>query len=42
MSQVTLKLEEPDLPEDTRLTQYYISCSCEDKFLLIYTLLKLK
>eukprot|EP00731_Ephydatia_muelleri_P020411 Em0013g138a len=39
---VVLKLEESDLPESTRLAQYHIRCSVEDKFLLIYTLLKLK
>ncbi|XP_064383761.1 probable ATP-dependent RNA helicase DDX56 [Halichondria panicea] len=36
-----LKLEESDLPEESRLSQFHIKCSLEDKFLLIYSLLKL-
>ncbi|XP_077992489.1 putative ATP-dependent RNA helicase DDX56 [Glandiceps talaboti] len=39
---VVLKLEESQLPESDRLSQYHIKCKEEDKFLLIYTLLKLK
>ena len=39
---VTLKLEESQLPEASQLTQYHIKCEEEDKFVLIYTLLKLK
>ncbi|XP_078669094.1 putative ATP-dependent RNA helicase DDX56 isoform X2 [Branchiostoma floridae x Branchiostoma belcheri] len=39
---VTLKLEESQLPEADRLTQYHIKCEESDKFLLIYTLLKLR
>lgn len=39
---VVLKLEESDLPESTRLAQYHVRCSVEDKYLLICTLLKLK
>ncbi|GIY17189.1 probable ATP-dependent RNA helicase DDX56 [Caerostris darwini] len=38
---VVLKLKEPDLPESDRLTQYHIKCEEEDKFVLIYSLLKL-
>lgn len=36
-----LKLEEPELPESDRLTQYHIKCEEEDKFVLIYALFKL-
>lgn len=36
-----LKLEEPELPESDRLMQYHIKCEEEDKFVLIYALLKL-
>ncbi|XP_048585056.1 probable ATP-dependent RNA helicase DDX56 isoform X2 [Nematostella vectensis] len=39
---VTLKLNESQLPEDDRLVQYLIKCEPDDKFLLIYTLLKLR
>ncbi|XP_019864377.1 PREDICTED: probable ATP-dependent RNA helicase DDX56 [Amphimedon queenslandica] len=39
---VTIKLEESELPQDDRLTQYHIQCLEDDKFLLIYSLLKLK
>uniref|UniRef100_F6VD80 RNA helicase n=1 Tax=Xenopus tropicalis TaxID=8364 RepID=F6VD80_XENTR len=38
---VTLKLEESQLPDSSQLTQYHIQCEEEDKFLLLYTLLKL-
>ncbi|KAM9313282.1 putative ATP-dependent RNA helicase DDX56 [Gastrophryne carolinensis] len=38
---VTLKLEESQLPDSSQLTQYQIQCEEEDKFLLLYTLLKL-
>ncbi|MGH0127827.1 UNVERIFIED_CONTAM: hypothetical protein FKN15_052461 [Acipenser sinensis] len=40
-SQVTLKLQGSQLPGSSQLTQYHIRCEEEDKFLLIYTLLKL-
>ncbi|CAL1269120.1 unnamed protein product [Larinioides sclopetarius] len=39
---VILKLKEPELPESDRLTQYHIKCEEEDKFVLIYALLKLQ
>ncbi|XP_064602237.1 probable ATP-dependent RNA helicase DDX56 [Liolophura sinensis] len=39
---VILKLEESQLPEATQLTQYHIKCEDDDKFALIYTLLKLR
>ncbi|CAH1783408.1 unnamed protein product [Owenia fusiformis] len=39
---VILKLEESQLPETAQLTQYHIKCEEEDKFVLIYTLLKLR
>ncbi|KAG8182374.1 hypothetical protein JTE90_010738 [Oedothorax gibbosus] len=39
---VILKLEEPELPESDRLVQYHIKCEEEDKFVLIYALLKLR
>ncbi|XP_073509867.1 probable ATP-dependent RNA helicase DDX56 [Phyllobates terribilis] len=38
---VTLKLEESQLPDSSQLTQYHIQSEEEDKFLLLYTLLKL-
>ncbi|XP_077118873.1 putative ATP-dependent RNA helicase DDX56 [Ranitomeya variabilis] len=38
---VTLKLEESQLPDSSQLTQYHIQCEEEDKFLLLYSLLKL-
>ncbi|XP_041087927.1 probable ATP-dependent RNA helicase DDX56 [Polyodon spathula] len=38
---VTLKLQGSQLPGSSQLTQYHIRCEEEDKFLLIYTLLKL-
>ncbi|RWS09065.1 putative ATP-dependent RNA helicase DDX56-like isoform X2 [Dinothrombium tinctorium] len=40
-SPVILKLEEPDLPDSDRLTQYHIQCEEEDKFVLINALFKL-
>ncbi|XP_013419263.1 probable ATP-dependent RNA helicase DDX56 isoform X1 [Lingula anatina] len=39
---VILKLEESQLPETNQLTQYHIKCEEEDKFVLVYTLLKLR
>ncbi|XP_022779041.1 probable ATP-dependent RNA helicase DDX56 [Stylophora pistillata] len=39
---VILKLQESQLPSDDKLTQYFIKCEMEEKFLLIYTLLKLR
>ncbi|XP_060569499.1 probable ATP-dependent RNA helicase DDX56, partial [Ruditapes philippinarum] len=39
---VILKLNESQLPETSQLTQYHIKCSEEDKFALIYALLKLR
>ncbi|XP_033755964.1 probable ATP-dependent RNA helicase DDX56 [Pecten maximus] len=39
---VILKLEEAQLPEAAQLTQYHIKCEEEDKFALVYVLLKLK
>jgi ATP-dependent RNA helicase DDX56/DBP9 len=39
---VILKLEEPQLPPSTQLTQYQIKMEEEDKFVLIYALFKLK
>ena len=39
---MTLKLEEPQLPEASQLTQYQIKIEEEDKFVLIYALFKLK
>jgi ATP-dependent RNA helicase DDX56/DBP9 len=36
-----LKLEEADRDTDT-LTQYYVECTEDDKFLLIYVIMKLK
>ncbi|MGH0170407.1 UNVERIFIED_CONTAM: hypothetical protein FKN15_074629 [Acipenser sinensis] len=41
VKQVTLKLQGSQLPGSSQLTQYHIRCEEEDKFLLIYTLLKL-
>ncbi|XP_061590009.1 probable ATP-dependent RNA helicase DDX56 [Cololabis saira] len=38
---VILKLQGSQLPDGTQLDQYSITCEEEDKFLLIYTLLKL-
>ncbi|RVE66144.1 hypothetical protein OJAV_G00123600 [Oryzias javanicus] len=38
---VVLKLQGSQLPDSSRLQQYTIKCEEEDKFLLIYTLLKL-
>ena len=37
-----IKLEQSDLPSETQLTQYVIKCATDDKFLLMYALLKLK
>jgi len=37
-----LKLEDGQLPPDNQLTQFQISCEEDDKFVLIYALLKLK
>ena len=39
---VSLKLEEPSLPDASQLTQYKILMEQEDKFVLIYALFKLK
>ncbi|XP_013783679.1 probable ATP-dependent RNA helicase DDX56 [Limulus polyphemus] len=39
---VILKLEEPQLPATSQLTQYIIKLEDEDKFVLIYSLFKLK
>eukprot|EP01135_Chromosphaera_perkinsii_P012416 Nk52_evm27s2657 gene=Nk52_evmTU27s2657 len=39
---VVLKLEESILPEEDKLAQFLIRCEKEDKYLLIYSLLKLK
>ncbi|XP_073730705.1 probable ATP-dependent RNA helicase DDX56 [Misgurnus anguillicaudatus] len=38
---VTLKLQGSQLPDGSQLQQYSVKCEEEDKFLLIYTLLKL-
>ncbi|KAA0704286.1 putative ATP-dependent RNA helicase DDX56 [Triplophysa tibetana] len=38
---VTLKLQGSQLPDASQLQQYSVKCEEEDKFLLIYTLLKL-
>lgn len=38
---VILKLEESQLPSSSQLTQYHIKCEEEDKFVLMYSLLKL-
>lgn len=40
--QVTLKLEGSQLPDSSQLQQFSIQCEEEDKFLLIYTLIKLQ
>lgn len=40
--QVILKLQGSQLPDSSQLQQYTIRCEEEDKFLLIYTLLKLQ
>jgi ATP-dependent RNA helicase DDX56/DBP9 len=40
--QVTLKLEESQLPDVDQLTQYHVKCTEADKFLLLFTLLKLR
>ena len=40
--QVILKLEGSQLPASCQLQQYSIQCEEEDKFLLVYTLLKLR
>ncbi|XP_029371944.1 putative ATP-dependent RNA helicase DDX56 [Echeneis naucrates] len=39
---VTLKLQGSQLPDSSQLQQYSIKCEEEDKFLLIFTLLKLR
>lgn len=39
---VLLKLDEAALPESSQLTQYHVQCDEEEKFLLMYALLKLK
>ena len=39
---ISLKLEEPSLPDASQLTQYKILMEQEDKFVLIYGLFKLK
>ncbi|KAI1299324.1 putative ATP-dependent RNA helicase DDX56 [Halotydeus destructor] len=39
---VTLKLEEADLPESDRLTQYHVNVEEEDKFVVLSALFKLK
>ncbi|XP_035482559.1 probable ATP-dependent RNA helicase DDX56 [Scophthalmus maximus] len=39
---VILKLQGSQLPDSSQLQQYSINCEEEDKFLLIYTLLKLR
>ena len=41
-SQVILKLQGSQLPDSSQLQQYSIKCEEEDKFLLIYTLLRLR
>lgn len=38
---VILKLEESQLPEASQLTQYHIKCEEQDKFTLVYALMKL-
>lgn len=40
--QVILKLQGSQLPDSSQLQQYSIRCEEEDKFLLIYTLLRLR
>lgn len=42
LSQVILKLQGSQLPGSSQLQQYSIKCEEEDKFLLIYTLLRLR
>lgn len=42
LTQVILKLQGSQLPDSSQLQQYSIKCEEEDKFLLIYTLLKLR
>lgn len=42
LCQVILKLQGSQLPDSSQLQQYSINCEEEDKFLLIYTLLKLR
>ena len=39
---VTLKLQESVLPSSLQLIQYQLQCEEEDKFVLMYTLFKLK
>jgi len=39
---VILKLEEPELPDSSQLTQYHIKCEEQDKFVILYTLFKLR
>ncbi|WAR21237.1 DDX56-like protein [Mya arenaria] len=39
---VILKLNETNLPQTSQLTQYHIKCAEEDKFALVYALLKLR
>lgn len=39
---VMLKLDDAALPESNQLTQYHVQCDEEEKFLLMYALLKLK
>jgi ATP-dependent RNA helicase DDX56/DBP9 len=39
---VTLKLEEAQLPDASQLTQYHICCEEEDRFVLLYALIKLR
>ncbi|XP_043197917.1 probable ATP-dependent RNA helicase DDX56 isoform X1 [Amphibalanus amphitrite] len=39
---VVLKLEEPQLPASNQLSQYHLKVEEKDKFVLIYTLFKLK
>ncbi|XP_028835712.1 putative ATP-dependent RNA helicase DDX56 [Denticeps clupeoides] len=39
---ITLKLQGFQLPDSSQLQQYTVKCEEEDKFLLIYTLLKLR
>ncbi|PIK58672.1 putative ATP-dependent RNA helicase DDX56 [Apostichopus japonicus] len=38
---ITLKLKESQLPESDQLSQYYVKCRDEDKFLLLYCMFKL-
>ncbi|XP_071946854.1 probable ATP-dependent RNA helicase DDX56 [Antedon mediterranea] len=39
---VILKLEDSDLADSGQLSQYHVKCAQDDKFLLIFSLLKLK